>query len=149
MSRENVELVRAAVGGQPVFDMLRMFEGDEFPPEIDLSIFDPDLEVSFQPRVDEQSYSGVTGLIEGWRDWLSAWTRYEAHMEEYVDAGDHVVMLVRLRGETRHDHVVMEQPAAVVYTVEDGKVVRMAFHLDRRLALEEAGRADLAERSAH
>jgi ketosteroid isomerase-like protein len=81
--------------------------------------------------------------VEGWREWLSAWSQYEAHVEEYVDGGDHVVMLVRLRGETRHDHVVIEQPAAVVYTLEGGKVVRLAFHLDRRQALEEAGRVDL------
>jgi hypothetical protein len=143
MSRENVELVRAAVGGGQVFDMLRMFGGEEIPAEIDVAIFDPDLDVSFQPRVDEQTYEGIDGLIEGWREWLSAWTRYEAHMEEWVDAGDQVVMLVRLRGETKHDNVVIEQPAAVVYTLEDGKVVRLAFHLDRRQALEEAGRVDL------
>src|SRR5207249_604236 len=79
MSRENVELVRAAVGG-PVFDMLRMFEGDEIPAEIDVGIFAPDMEIEFQPRVDRQTYSGIDGLVQGWRDWLSAWSRYEAHM---------------------------------------------------------------------
>jgi hypothetical protein len=52
-------------------------------------------------------------------------------------------MLVRLRGATRHENVVIEQPAAVIYTLEGGKVVRLAFHLDRRQALEEAGRPDL------
>src|SRR5689334_5790225 len=142
MSRANVDLVRAAVGG-PVFDMLEMFEGDTPPPEIDVGIFAPDMEISFQPRVDDQTFSGIDGLIEGWREWLSAWSSYYAELEGYVDAGDNVVMLVRLRGETRHDNVVIEQPAAVVYTLEDGKVVRLAFHLDRRQALEEAGRPDL------
>jgi ketosteroid isomerase-like protein len=145
MSRENVELVRAAVGG-PEFDMARMFSGDEIPPEIDVGIFAEDMEICFQPRVEEQTYSGVDGLVEGWREWLSAWSSYEAQLEDFLDAGDHVVMLVRLRGETKHDNVVIEQPAAVVYTLEGGKVVRLAFHLDRRMALEEAGRPDLAER---
>jgi hypothetical protein len=143
MSRENVELVLAAVGARAVFDMLQMFEGDELPPDIDLSVFDPNLAIEFQPRVDEQTYSGVTGLVEGWREWLSAWSSYQAEVEDVIDAGDDVVMLVRLRGETRHDNVVIEQPAAVVYTLEGGKVVRLAFHLDRRQALEEAGRPDL------
>src|SRR4051794_11824902 len=147
MSRENVELVRAAVGG-PVFDMLRMFGGDEIPAEIDVGIFAPDMEIEFQPRVDRETYSGIDGLIQGWRDWLSARGRHEAHTEDWVDAGDHVVMLVRLRGETRHDRVVLEQPAAVVYTLEGGKVVRLAFHLDRRTALEEAGLPDRPERPA-
>jgi hypothetical protein len=139
MSRENVELVRAAIGG-PVFDMLNMFGSDEMPAGIDIGIFAENMDIVFEPRVDEQSYSGVDGLIQGWREWLSAWSSYEAHTEDFVDAGDHVVMLVRLRGETRHDRVMIEQPAAVMYTLQDGKVVRLAFHLDPRLALEEAGR---------
>jgi hypothetical protein len=146
MSRENVELLQDALGGSTVFDMRRMFESDEILAGIDVSIFDPDAQIVFQPRLDDQTYSGIDGLINGWREWLSAWSSYEAHTEDWVDAGHHVVMLVRLRGETRHDRVGLEQPAAVVYTLEGGKVVRVAFHLDRRMALEEAGRADLAAR---
>jgi hypothetical protein len=147
MSRENVELVRAAVGG-PVFDMLEMFAGDEIPPSIDVGIFVPEMEIVFEPRLDDESYSGIDGLIQGWREWLSAWSRYEAQTEEFVDAGDHVVMLVKLLGETRHDNVAIEQPAAVVYTLEDRKVVRLAFHLDRRRAFEEAGLPDRPEHPA-
>jgi hypothetical protein len=146
MSRENVELLRDALGGSTVFDMRQLFESDEILAGIDVSIFDPDAQIVFQPRVDDQTYSGIDGLIEGWREWLSAWSKYEAHTEDFVDAGDHVVMLVRLKGETRHDGVALEQPAAVVYSLDGGKVVRVTFHLDRRLALEEAGRADLAAR---
>jgi hypothetical protein len=145
MSRENVELVRAALGGASLFDLREMFESEQLLAGIDVSIFDPETEITFQPRLDaDQTYSGIDGLIQGWREWLSAWSNYEAQVEDWVDAGDNVVMLVRLRGETRHDHVTLEQPAAVVYGLEDGQVVRLAFHLDRRQALEEAGRADLA-----
>lgn len=147
MSRENVELVRAAVAG-PVFDLLRMFGGNEIPAELDVGIFAPDMDIEFQPRVDEETYSGIDGLIEGWRDWLSAWSRYEAHTEDWIDAGDDVVMLVRLKGETRHDHVLLEQRAAVVYTLESGKVVRLAFYLDRRTALAEAGLPERPEQPA-
>jgi ketosteroid isomerase-like protein len=38
---------------------------------------------------------------------------------------------------------VIEQPTAAVWTIDDGKVVRLAFHLDRRSALESVGRLDL------
>jgi ketosteroid isomerase-like protein len=145
MSRENVEFVRAALGGQK-FDMQAMFGGNAPPPDIDLGMLADDVEIVFRPQLDAQTYYGVDGLAEGWREWLSAWGEYEAELEEYVDAGDHVVMLVHLRGETQHDNVVIEQPAAVVFTVEAGKVVRLAFHLDRRMAFEEAGRPELAER---
>jgi ketosteroid isomerase-like protein len=142
MSRENVELVRAALGGRK-FDMQAMFRGDQPPSNVDVGMLAEDVEIVFQPRVDVQTFHGVDGLAEGWREWLSVWGNYEAELEDYVDAGDHVVMLVHLRGETQHDHVVIEQPAAVVFTVEAGKVVRLAFHLDRRMAFEEAGRPDL------
>jgi ketosteroid isomerase-like protein len=142
MSRENVELVRTALGGR-TFDMQAMFDGNEPPANVDIGLLADDVEICFQPQLDPQVYHGVDGLAEGWREWLSVWSNYEAELEDYVDAGDHVVMLVHLRGETQHDHVVIEQPAAVVFTVEAGKVVRLAFHLDRRMAFEQAGRADL------
>ena len=142
MSQENVELVRAAVGRSKV-DMLEMFGGDVPPSYLDLSVIAEDVEIVYVPALDEAPYRGIAGLVESWRDWLSAWSRYDAEIEDFIDAGDRVVMFVHLRGETRHDHVVIEQPAAVVYTLEAGKVVRLAFHLDRRIALEEAGRADL------
>jgi ketosteroid isomerase-like protein len=141
VSRENVELVLGAAKG-PRFDMLAMFTGDPSD-QVDLSILAEDVTVTFQPRVDDATFTGLAGLAEGWAEWLSAWSRYDAEVEDTIDAGDNVVMLVRLIGETRHDNVVIEQPAAVVYTVEDGKVVRLAFHLDRRQALAEAGRPDL------
>jgi hypothetical protein len=142
MSRENVELVLSAMGG-PRLDMAALFGSDEPPAEIDVGVLADDVKVSFQPRVVDQTFVGLEGLAEGWREWLSVWSSYEAEFEEVLDAGDYVVTFVRLRGETRHDHVVMEQPAAAVFKVEHGKVVRLTFHLDRRMALEEAGRADL------
>jgi ketosteroid isomerase-like protein len=142
MSRENVELVRAALGASSKFDMLALFTGDEPLPSLDLSVLADDVEVLYVPALDPQSVKGLDGLVETWREWLSAWSRYDAEVEEYIDAGDDVVALVRLRGETRHDGVTIEQPAAVVYTIEAGKVVRLAFHLDRRTALEEARQAD-------
>jgi ketosteroid isomerase-like protein len=142
MSRENVELVLSAMSGSHL-DMLAMFSGDQPPAGIDVGILAEDVVISFQPRVDDQTFIGLEGLAEGWREWLSAWSSYEAEFEDAVDAGDYVVTFVRLRGETRHDHVVLEQPAAAVFKVENGKVVRLTFHLDRRQALEEAGRPDL------
>ena len=142
MSRENVELVRAALGASSKFDMLALFTGDEAPPSLDLSVFVEDLEVVFVPALDPGRVKGLEGLVDSWREWLVAWRRYDAEVEELIDAGEDVLVLVRLRGETKHDGVVIEQRAAVVYTLEAGKVVRLAFHLDRRTALAEVRPAD-------
>ena len=52
-------------------------------------------------------------------------------IEGFVESGCDVVTLVTLRG------------AAAVWTLADGHVVKVAFHLDRRAALESVGRADV------
>jgi ketosteroid isomerase-like protein len=144
MSRENVELARSAFAG-PAVDMLGLFGGG-LPEGANLSLLADDVEIVFvgmEPGLVDGTYTGVAGLVEGWQDWLVAWSRYEATVEEFIDAGDDVVVLARLRGETKHDGVVIEQAAAVVWTFRDGKAVKLAFHLDRRAALESVGRADL------
>jgi ketosteroid isomerase-like protein len=144
MSQENVELVRATFASTSV-DMLELFGGN--PPQgVDFSPLAEDVEIVFvgaEPGLIDASYTGPSGLVEGWQDWLVPWSSYEARFEQFIDAGDDVVVLVRLHGTTKHDGVLIEHPAAAVWTVEDGKVVRLAFHLDRRAAFESIGRADL------
>jgi ketosteroid isomerase-like protein len=144
MSQENVELVRTTFTGTSV-DMVELFGGGTVPDGADFSPLAEDVEIVFvgaEPGLIDSSYTGPAGLVEGWQDWLAAWSSYEAQFEEFVDAGDDVVVLVRLRGTTKHGGVVIEQPAAAVWTVEDGKIVRLAFHLSRRAAFESIGRAD-------
>jgi ketosteroid isomerase-like protein len=144
MSRENVELVRGMVD-TPTVDMFETFGGGA-PDGADFSMFADDVEVVFvglEPGLVDGRYTGVNGLFEGWQDWLAPWSRYEATFEEFIDAGDNVVVLARLRGETKHGGVAVEHDAAAVWTIADGRVVRVAFHLDRRSALESVGRADL------
>jgi ketosteroid isomerase-like protein len=145
MSRENVELVRSAFDETTV-DLLELF-GSGIPAGADFSVLADDVEIVFvglEPGLVDGSYTGVAGLVEGWQDWLYPWSRYEAVFEDFIDAGDEVVVLVRLCGETKHGGVAIEQQAAAVWTIEEGRVVKLAFHLDRRAALVSAGRADLS-----
>jgi ketosteroid isomerase-like protein len=148
MSRENVELVRSAIG-ESTLDVLALF-GDQQRWTEDANgpfeLLADDAEIVFvgaEPGLVDLSYRGLAGLAEGWRDWLAPWRSYEAEPEEFVDAGQDVVLLARLRGETKHDGVTIEQPAAAIWTIEAGRVVRLVFHLDRRAALESVGRSDL------
>jgi ketosteroid isomerase-like protein len=140
MSSENVELVKQIL--PPEIDFVALVrEGDVAAVPIDLSRFAEDLEVSFTPGVDspETTYRGIEGLLEGWEEWLTPWESYDLTTEDYVDAGEHVVVLARIRGRTSRDHVVVEHSPAATMTISDGLVVRMRFYLDRAEALEAAG----------
>ena len=141
MSAENVELVRNGVFYRPL-DLVEVFMDGRFADLFDPSIFDVQLEVAFaQPSGPPTEYAGMDGLIEGWRDWLTPWASYAVDVEDFLDAGEIVVALAVLRGETRRDRVTIEQQAAALATVVDGKIRRLEFHLDRRDALEAAGLA--------
>jgi ketosteroid isomerase-like protein len=139
MSEENVELVRNALFRSPL-DLVAVFVDGQFTELFDPNLFHTDFEVAFaQPSGPPTDYIGMQGLIEGWRDWLTPWATYAVDVKDFLDAGDVVVAFAVLRGETRRDRVKIEQQAAALATVADGKIKRLEFHLDRREALAAAG----------
>jgi ketosteroid isomerase-like protein len=85
--------------------------------------------------------TGADGFLESWSDWLGAFESFRIETEETIDAGEHVVSLVRLNGRTRTGGVEMAQPAAAVFTFGGAKITRIEFHLDRDLAYKSAGLA--------
>ena len=78
-------------------------------------------------------------MLEGWRDWLAPYESYRVYSEDFLEAGDDVVALNRILAKTRRDGVVIEHFPAAVWTIEDGKVVRIRFFLERDAALAAAG----------
>jgi len=85
-------------------------------------------------------FRGLEGLGAGWRNWLEAWDRYEIEAEEFIDAGDQVVVFTRVRARTHRDGVEMEHAPAAVWTLCDGVVQRIEFYLERDAALAAVGR---------
>lgn len=139
MSQENVEFARAALFREPI-DLVALSKSGDLQRAVDPNAFSPDVVVIFAtPSGPRTEYHGLRGFVTGWRDWLLPWASYEVEVEEMRDAGDRVVALAVLRGETRHDGVRVEQPGASVLTIADDKIVRVEFHLDQREALESAG----------
>jgi hypothetical protein len=80
-------------------------------------------------------YTGLAGFVEGWRDWVEPYSSYMLAIEDLIDLGERVVSFVRVVAVTRHDGVELTHAPAAVWTVRDGKVVEVAFHLDRDEAL--------------
>jgi ketosteroid isomerase-like protein len=83
--------------------------------------------------------SGADGFREAWADWTTPFTSYHIDVEEMIDAGDRVVSLVGMRGTTKTGGVEVEASAAAVWTVVEGRLRRVEFHIDRQAALRAAG----------
>lgn len=91
---------------------------------------------------DATTYVGVDGFRKLWLDWLEPWATYHVRVDELIDAGDRVVVLVRDRAR-RHD-MQGEVPliSGSVWEIRDGRIVRVEFCRNRGQALEAAGLRD-------
>jgi ketosteroid isomerase-like protein len=87
-----------------------------------------------QSPVEARRRSGVSGkgMDEAFED-------FRLEPQEFVDAGDHVVVRVRFHGSGRESGVETEGRMHPVHTLRDGRVVRIEFFNDWADALEAAG----------
>ena len=143
MSSENVELVKSL---QPAdADLVEMFVHDapipaEFAP--DVSLFADRFPIQFVsnlPGAERPTYYGLEGFAAGWQDWLEPYASYRASAEEFIDAGDRVLVLISVRATTARDGVAVDHEPAAVWTIADGKVAGIGLYLDRDSAFREAG----------
>jgi ketosteroid isomerase-like protein len=70
---------------------------------------------------------------------LEAWEERRLEAEEYIDAGDNVVVLVHEYRRGRGSGVELEIDTAIVVGVSGGRVVRIQGYMDRHAALEAVG----------
>jgi ketosteroid isomerase-like protein len=142
VARENVELVRAAT------ESVKNPEGIEHLAhgEIDFPFIDPEIEWDATGMRDvvpdlADVYWGHEGFRTYWRRWLEAWRYIEFDIQDVLDAGDEVVVLIcNQRQWGRYTGIVSEVPPfALVYTFRDGKIVRFRFFPDHDRALNAVG----------
>jgi len=72
-------------------------------------------------------------------EWLDTWDDWEFEVEELLDAGERVVAIVRQRGRSKATGVSVEMHFAQVWTLRDGKQIRMEMYSNPEEALEAAG----------
>jgi uncharacterized protein len=73
-----------------------------------------------------------------WERWDSTWEELETDPEEYIDAGDKVVVTVRYVARGRGSGIEYEERLFDVYTLEGGECVRKQEFRERSEALEAA-----------
>src|SRR5512134_3089972 len=138
MSQENVEVVRA------LYEAFARRDG-----ESPFSVYDPDIEWDMSRSAiplpgEEPVYHGHEGVRPYARSWMEAWGFIYAPLERLVDAGDQVVALLgRIIARGKLSGVEVDMPPwAQVWTLRDGKVVRMRIYPEHADALEAAGLSD-------
>ena len=126
MSRKNVEIVRGIYAEWEKGD----FSSAEW----------ADADIEYTPPSETRETRGLDAMARRWRDWLGAWKDFAALPEEFIDAGDRVLVLTRFRGRGRGSGTpITDFPGAALFTLRDGRVVRLILYNDVREALEAAG----------
>jgi ketosteroid isomerase-like protein len=141
MSRENVELVRRLLD---VYNERSFVENAE--------LIDPEIvwDVSRVELPDGASYTGRSELRSFADAWEEGFESEQVTAQEIFDAGDRVVVLVRHCGRGKISGIEVDQTFAMVWTLRDGRAVRMDMYPTRDEAVEAAGLSEQdapAERS--
>ena len=130
MSQENVEIIRRGYE--------RFIASEQLPEEIMDPEFVWDMS-TFRGWPERQTYEGVEGAREFMSDWLEAWEDWKLALEELHDAGDRVVAIVSQRGRSKATGLPVDMRFAQVWTLRDGKQIRMEMYADPGEALRATG----------
>ena len=130
MLRENIEIRNEAVR--------RWFRAFEEDAEAFRETLHPDLEW-FPFEENRTPAYGIEGAMRNRNEWLEIWDEHKFDLEEVVEDGDHVVVLVHITARGRSSGIDVEFRFYAQFTVRDGKVLRIYDHEDRTSALQAAG----------
>ncbi len=129
MSRENVEVVRAAYDAYLRGDANRL-----------LDLLSPDVVVEQPPnQADARTYRGHEGLMQAIREWTGEWDDYRFEVIRMLEAGPEVLVTVRQRGRGKASGLEVESVFTFVHSVEDGRVASWRMFTSEAEALEAVG----------
>jgi ketosteroid isomerase-like protein len=135
MSQADVDLVRAAWEAWQRGDMEAIF-----------AFYDPAIvwdQTHYEASELSAVYHGHDGIRRFFREWLAPFESYHAQGEEFIDAGEAVVVRIRQGGRGKQSGAAVEMPAYwQVYRLRDGRAVRIEVYRFEAAALEAVGLAD-------
>ena len=127
MSQENVEFIQRGfeqyfATGEPPWD-----------------VYDEGVEVYDHDTPDQGDYRGHEGVARWLEDWGAAWAEWSIDVEQFIDAGDSVVVFMRMTTTGLGSGIQTDREDAQVYTLRDAKVVRLDYYNNRPEALKAVG----------
>ena len=88
------------------------------------------------------TWHGPEGFLEAMADWTEGFDQFSATAEEYIDAGDRVIVRVHQRARGHTSRAPVEADFWFVHTLRGGRIVRLDMFIDKGQALEAAGLGD-------
>jgi len=125
MSEENVEIVRRGMEAYVRGDIAGA-----------LAAADPD--IVWNPS-EEPACRGYDAVFSSLQQWEETWDDYAIRAEEYLDAGDSVVVKLQFKGRGKASGIEVTGGSYQVHTIREGKTVEMNEFTDRAEALEAVG----------
>ena len=103
----------------------------------------PEIEFVIADGPSPGHWTGLAGLAEGTREWLSAWQDFHIDVDEFREL-DHerILVLTRFSGRGKASGLELEQmraKGATIFHFRDGKVTRRVTYLDRKRAYADLG----------
>ena len=105
---------------------------------------DPEIEYILADGPARGSWTGLAGMAEGWRSWLSAWEGLHVKVDEYRELDDERVLVIA-QGYARGKASGLEtggrirSKSANLFHIRGGKVTRLVIYFDIYHALSELG----------
>jgi ketosteroid isomerase-like protein len=107
--------------------------------ELPWDMLDEGIEVHDHDTPDQGAYRGHAGVERWLRDWGDAWAEYSFEPEEFIDAGNAVVVVIRMHAKGMGSGVELDRQDAVVYLFRDDKILSTDYYNSKQQALEAAG----------
>jgi uncharacterized protein len=127
MSQLNVEIVRAGFDAFQEGDLSQM-----------LDLMADDL-ITYRADPDGATYHGKDGFLQATADWTEDFSEWSVIPEEFIDAGDRVLVRVRQMARGNASGIPVEGEFWFVFEVRGKKAAKLSFYIGRDEALEAAG----------
>jgi ketosteroid isomerase-like protein len=134
MSEENVEIVRRVLEAQGDIDAMLKHMTDDVVVDASRRVLDP---------IVLEGHDGFRQFMAFLRE---AWANQRLEPEEFIEAGNQVVIPVKIASTGRGSGMTIQARAAWVTTFRGSKIARMTVYQSRAEALEALG---LSEQDAH
>ena len=133
MSSQSVE-----VSNEAVREFFSVFEGED---DAFHAALHPEIE--WYPIEENRTPTrGIDAALRNRNQWLDTWDEHRLILEEVIEDGDDVVVLVHIKARGKGSGIETDVSFYAQFKVRDGKVVYIYDHEDRAPALDAAGLTD-------
>jgi ketosteroid isomerase-like protein len=129
VSADDVEMVRRAYDAFNRRDLQTL-----------IPLLHPDFELQQPPEIPgATNYRGPEGALQWLDDMNAVWGEIRAEPEQFIDTGEQVVVLGRMRNRGRASGAEVEAQRGWICRVEEGRLRLLRLYLDPGEAREVAG----------